>query len=117
MATTFASSSSSAPLNKVEHVRCRMAKVLNPVEDPQATARRRIGAALRRAAHALDLSDKEACELLGGMDKAQWSRWCAGIENVGLARIYGTPLHGPFAIELASESQDCTVETLVRRTA
>lgn len=117
MATTFASSAPLTPLNKLEPIRCQMAKVLNPVENAQAAARRRIGAALRRAAHSLDLTDKEACALLGDMDKGQWSRWCSGDENVGLARIYGTRLHGAFAVELARDSQDCTVETLVRRSA
>lgn len=117
MATSLAHPAPGAPVNRLEHVRCRMAKVLNPVEDVQAVQRQRIGAALRRAARQLDLSDKEACALLGDIDKGQWSRWCAGAENVVLARIYGTPLHGAFAVEQARDSQDCTVETLVRRSA
>lgn len=118
MATSLAHSAADAPVNRLEHVRCRMAKVLNPVEnDPQAAQRSRIGAALRRAARQLDLSDKEACALLGDIDKGQWSRWCAGTENVVLARIYGTVLHGAFAIEQARDAQDCTIETLVRRSA
>lgn len=77
----------------------------------------------------LDLSDKEACDMLGEkssagevvkpLDKGQLSRWLSGEENVVLARIYGTRLHGPFAIEQASDASGVVVETAVtiRRTA
>jgi hypothetical protein len=41
------------------------------------------------------------------------SRWIAGTENVQIDRIYGTRLHGPFAIEAARDAQGCTVETTV----
>lgn len=36
-----------------------------------------------------------------------------GDENVVLARVYGTRLHGPFAIEMARDAQECVVETTV----
>lgn len=82
-----------------------------------ARERRRIGKALSRAIGVLDLDDKEACELLGTkdkpLDKAQLSRWRSGDENVVLARVYGTRLHGPFAIEMARDAQECAVETTV----
>lgn len=117
MGASFAPSITVTPLNKLEHVRCRMAKAVNNVDDPQSAQRIRIGAALRRAAHAMNLSDKEACALLGDMDKGQWSRWCSGGENVVLARIYGSRLHGAFAIEMARDSEDCVIETHVRRSA
>ncbi|WP_291989574.1 hypothetical protein [Luteitalea sp.] len=94
-----------------------MAKALNPVEDASARERRRIGKALSRAIGVLDLDDKEVCALLGTtekpLDKAQLSRWRSGDENVVLARVYGTRLHGPFAIEMARDAQGCTVETTV----
>ena len=106
-----------APLNRFEGLRPRMAKVLNPVEDEMGQERRRIGKALSRALGVLDLEDKEACVLLGTkdkpLDKAQLSRWRSGDENVVLARVYGTRLHGPFAIEMARDAQDCAVETTV----
>ena len=109
MATTLATATLPAHRNRLEHVHSAAMVGLKPVEDPQTRERRRIGAALRRAARRLNLSDKEVCALLA-MDKGQWSRWCAGTENVVLSRIYGTRLHPVFAIEQAVDSGVCTVE-------
>ncbi len=47
------------------------------------------------------------------MDNSQFGRWLRGIENPILARIYATKLHGPFAIEIARDTDGCCVETTV----
>lgn len=77
-----------------------------------------IGAALQRALNVLGLSIKEGAGLLE-MDPAQMSRWIAGTERLQIERVWGTRLHGPFAIEVASAAAGVTVETTVtlRRTA
>lgn len=80
--------------------------------------RQPVGAALGRAIAIAGWSLKEAAAVLG-MDAAQLSRWVSGGETVQMHRIWGTKLHGPFAIELASGAGDVVVETTVtiRRTA
>jgi hypothetical protein len=108
MQTSIAPLRSSAPLQRVEAVRPRAANVLIEVEK----ARQSVGAALSRAIGIVGLSDKEAADLLG-IDKSQLSRWLSGGENVQLHRIYGTKLHGPFAIEQARDTHECIVETTV----
>ena len=92
------------PLHKVENRRPRLIA--------KEIARARVGAALRRAIGIVGLSDKEAADLLG-LDKSQLSRWLSGGENVQVARVYGTKLHGPFVIEQARDATDCVVETTV----
>lgn len=87
--------------------------------------RPRIGAALKRAIDICCAGDiKEAAIVLGFQDvgtgevkHAQVSRMIAGAEPVQLDRIYGTKLHGPFAIEMARDHDDCVVETTVTYTA
>lgn len=77
-----------------------------------------IGAALARAIQVLGYSIKEAAALLD-MDAAQLSRWMSGGETIQMQKLWGTPLHGPFAIELAAGASGVVVETAVtiRRTA
>jgi len=117
MPTTMPAAVAAAPLNKLAALRPAMAKALNAVEDPLARERRRIGAALTRAIGILGLDDKAVCDLLGTgekpLDKGQLSRWRSGDENVVMARVYGTKLHGPFAIEMARDADTCIVETTV----
>lgn len=74
--------------------------------------RAHVGAALHRAIAAVGWSLKEAASVLD-MDAAQLSRWTAGAETVQLHRIWGTRLHGPFAIELAGAAEGVVVETTV----
>lgn len=94
-----------------------MAKALNAVEDALIRERRRAGAALARAQGIAGADDKTCCDWLGrdgkALDKAQFSRWKSGDENIVLARVYATKLHGPFAIEMARDAQGCVVETTV----
>lgn len=117
MRQSIAGLAAAAPLKKFETVRPRMAKALNAVEDSLTRERRRVGAALRRAAAIVGLDDKEVCALLGTpekpLDKGQYSRWLSGDENINLARVYGTKLHGPFALEQARDADGCVVETTV----
>ena len=79
-------------------------------------SRAAVGAALRRAVGIVGLSDKEAAALLG-CSPSQFSRWCLGKETLPLHRVYGTKLHGPFAIEQARDAAGCVVETTVTRSA
>jgi hypothetical protein len=71
-----------------------------------------VGAALGRALGIVGVSIKEAAALCG-VEPTQVSRWIAGAENVQIDRVYGTKLHGPFAIELARDAAGCIVETTV----
>lgn len=109
MASTMPATGPASPLQRLEAVRPRMAKVLNAVETPD---RAPVGAALRRAIAIVGLSDKEAADLLG-LDKSQLSRWLSGGETIQLHRVYATKLHGPLAIELARDAEQCVVETTV----
>ena len=77
-----------------------------------------VGQAPSRAIAVVGLTLKEAAAVLD-LDPAQVSRMVAGLETVQMHRIWGTSLHGPFAIELASAAAGVCVETTVtiRRTA
>lgn len=75
-------------------------------------SRAAVGAALRRAVGIVGLSDKEAAALLN-CSPSQFSRWCLGKETVPLHRVYGTKLHGPFAIEQARDAAGCVIDTTV----
>jgi hypothetical protein len=82
--------------------------------------RPRVGAAFKRAMDIVGLDVKQTAVLLGFVDDqtgevkhAQVSRWIAGTEAIQLDRIYGTKLHGPFAIEQARDDDSTTVETTV----
>lgn len=97
-----------SPLNRLAGLRLRPAKVVMNLD----TARQRVGAALKRAIGIVGLTDKEAAVLLG-LDQAQLSRQLAGAERVHVDRIYGTKLHGPFAIEQARDAEGCVIETTV----
>ncbi len=114
MPPTMTSVALSAPLSRLESVRLSPAKANLTIHEN----RPRIGAAFLRAINVLGLSIKEAAALLD-MDAAQLSRWISGVERVQMDRVYGTRLHGPFAIELAGDAAGCVVETTVtiRRTA
>jgi hypothetical protein len=122
MASTMPNVVSTAPLTMREIRRPSPAKAnLTARENRPA-----VGAALRRAMRILDLDVKQVAVLCGFVDDvtgephhAQVSRWLSGAENVQLDRIWGTPLHGPFAIELASDAAGVVIETAVtiRRTA
>ena len=109
MAATLSQASRLTPLQRLETVRPRMAKVLNAVETPSRVP---AGLALRRAIAIVGLSDKEAADVLG-IDKSQLSRWLSGGETIQLHRVYTTKLHGPFAIEIARDAATCVVETTV----
>lgn len=105
-----------SPLSRLDGLRPRAAKVVNKVDtgrESLAIARKQAGAALKRAIDIVGLTDSEAAVLLADMDKGQLSRWLKGDENIILARVYGTKLHGPFAIEQARDAQGCTIETIV----
>lgn len=108
MAVTLAHGPMVAPLTKLENLRLSPAKanLMNRENRP------RVGAAFARAIGIVGLSVKEAAALLG-IEPAQVSRWIAGQENVQLDRVYGTKLHGPLAIELARDAEQCVVETTV----
>lgn len=108
MAPMLQSAVARTPLQRLDDVRLRPAKPLIDVEN----ARRQVGAALSRAIGIVGLTDKEAADLLG-LDKSQLSRWLSGGENVQVHRVYGTKLHGPFAIEQARDTSECIVETTV----
>lgn len=114
MAATFAPSPSPAHLLSLENLRPSPAKAnLIPHEN-----RGQVGQALARAIAILGWSVKEAAGVMA-LDPAQLSRMIAGTETVQVHRLWGTPLHGPFAIELASAAAGVSVETTVtiRRTA
>jgi len=97
-----------APLSRLEHLR------LSPAKANLANRENRplVGAAFSRAIQIVGFSIKEAAALLN-VEPAQVSRWIAGSENVQIDRVYGTKLHGPFAIEMARDAQGCVVETRV----
>jgi hypothetical protein len=78
--------------------------------------RPRVGAAFSRALGIVGWSIKEAAAALD-VEPAQVSRWIAGTENIQADRVYGTKLHGPFAIEMARDAQGCRVDTTVTYTA
>jgi hypothetical protein len=108
MAPMLQRTASTAPLQRVDGLRLTPAKGLIEVE----IARQRVGLALSRAIGIIGLTDKEAADLIG-IDKSQLSRWLSGGENVQVHRIYGTKLHGPFAIEQCRDDQGCVIETTV----
>lgn len=108
MANTVASATAIAHRVSLENLRLSPAKAnLMPREN-----RANVGAVLHRAIAALGWSLKEAAAVLE-MDPAQLSRWIAGAETVQMHRIWGTRLHGPFAIELAGKADGVVVETTV----
>lgn len=108
MSSTMTNAPAPAPLQRLEGLRLRPAKVVIEVEN----ARIRVGRALKRAIDICGTTDKEAADLLD-LDKSQLSRWLSGGENIQVARIHGTRLHGPFAIEQARDAEGCVVETTV----
>jgi hypothetical protein len=74
--------------------------------------RPRVGAAFARALGIVGWSIKEAAAVLD-VEPAQVSRWIAGTENIQTDSVYGTRLHGPFAVEMARDAAGCVVETTV----
>lgn len=122
----MSNAAAAAPLTKREFRRPSPAKANLTAREVHREKRPAVGAAFRRAMDRLGLDVKQAAVVCGFVDDetgdvlhAQVSRWIAGTENVQLDRIYGTKLHGPFAIELASGAADVDVVTTitVRRTA
>jgi len=119
MSTTVANGAARSHLTKLEGLRLSPAKAnLTPREN-----RPHIGAALGRAIDRLGWDVKQAAIELGFIDAetgevkhAQISRWIAGTEPMQLDRIYGSKLHGPFAIEFARDDDACVVETTVTYT-
>lgn len=114
MPSTMPVAAITAPLSRIENLRLSPAKanLTNRENRPF------VGAALLRAINVLGMSIKEAAVLLD-MDAAQLSRWISGVERIQIDRLWGTRLHGPFAIECASAAEGVVVETTVtvRRTA
>lgn len=116
MPPSLANTAVLTPRERLEAVRPVAAKVLTNREN-SPERRELVGSALGRAIAIVGLSIKEAAVLLN-RDAAQVSRWIAGTERVQVDAVYGTKLHGPFAIEQARDAGDCIVETTVtyRRT-
>lgn len=109
-----------APRTNYEHIRLSPAKAKLTAREVARENRPRVGAAFKRAMDIIGVDVKQAAVLLGFVDEetgevkhAQVSRWIAGTEAVQLDRIYGTKLHGPFAIEQARDSDSTVVETTV----
>ena len=108
MSPNVSTAPNAAPLSRLETLRLSpaKAKLTNRENRPH------VGAALARAINVLGLTIKEAAALLD-VEPAQVSRWIAGTENVQIDRVWGTRLHGPFAIELAAGAEGVVVETAV----
>lgn len=117
MAQTVASPAALTPRERLDALRPVPAKVLTNRED-LTDRREKVGAALGRAIAVVGLSIKEAAVLMN-RDAAQVSRWISGAERVQVDAVYGTKLHGPFAVEQARDDHSCVVETTVtyRRSA
>jgi hypothetical protein len=114
MASSLAGVVVSAPLVTREPLHLSPAKANLTHREVRA----QIGSALKRAIDAAHLSIKEAAAELQ-IDAAQLSRQIAGSEPVQVDRLYGSRLHGLFAIELASAAEGVIVDVTVtiRRTA
>ena len=77
--------------NRLEDVRPEMAKAdLKNVEALERRWRERVGAAVLRAIHEANLTQKEFGGLLD-RDQGQIARWIAGAENVNLGAILSRP--------------------------
>lgn len=121
MALNVAKADGVAHLTKLEGLRLSPAKANLTARENRPS----VGAALKRAIDICCKGDvKEAAIVMGFYDAetgevkhAQVSRMIAGTEAVQLDRIYGTKLHGPFAIEFARDDNACLVETTVTYTA
>lgn len=108
MAGSFVQSAVVTPLSRLETLR------LSPAKAKLSNRENRplVGAAFARALGIVGWSIKEAAAALD-VEPAQVSRWIAGTENIQTDRVYGTRLHGPFAIEMARDAAGCVVETTV----
>lgn len=111
MGATLPNADALSHRERLEQLRPPMAKAVMKTEIA-GNPRELVGTALGRAIAIVGLSIKEAAALMN-RDAAQVSRWIAGAERVQVDAVYGTKLHGPFAIEQARDAGDCIVETTV----
>ncbi len=121
MAHSMLNGSAAAPLPNREIRRPSPVKAKLTAREMAREKRPSVGVAFKRAMDICGVDVKQAAVLLGFVDEetgevlhAQVSRWIAGTENVQLDRVYNTKLHGPFAIEMARDDDQCVIETTVK---